>query len=122
MFVSAARHDREITALLEEMNRLRRQRDAAREERDAFKTAAKTAARQFNEADDDRKKLSGAEAARRIALAAVRGNLLIEGGYATPAAVPVLALRDRDLARGLADRLALLQAINMRCTCGGGAR
>jgi hypothetical protein len=119
MFITAARHDREMAAVLAENNRLRKQRDDARKECDAFKAAAKTAARQLNEADGDVQKLAAAEATRRMALATVRGNRLIEGGYATPAAPSVLALRDRDLARGLADRLAHLTAINMRCTCGG---
>lgn len=120
ILMSRARHEREMAGLRAETERLRKKCDQAIGERDAFKAAAETAARQFTAADDQRQQLAEADA-RREALAIVRGERLIEGGYATPTPLTVGARRDRERAQRLDSRLAELEVINARCTCGGAA-
>lgn len=120
ILISRARHEREMASLRAKTAQLRKKLDQAIDERDAFKAAAKTAAQQFTTADDQRQQLADAEV-RREALATVRGERLIEGGYPTPTPLTIRARRDRERAHKLDGRLAELEAINARCTCGGAA-
>ena len=96
-------HRREVLALHAVIARLRDERDKARDERNAFKAAARTASRQYTEADHERQQL-------------------IEGGPAKQAGHPdEELLRARGQARALEEQLADLQTINERCICGGSA-
>lgn len=121
IFMSTARHEAEMNALHSQVVRLRDERDAAIEERDAFKAAAKTSATHFVQADAANGQFVAAEQ-RREALDVVKGKRLIEGGRtgATPSPL-TLAARDNARARGLQDQLDQLQAAVLRCTCGGAA-
>jgi hypothetical protein len=121
MLISRARYERDMAGLRAETARLRKERDTALEERDAFKVAAKTSATHFVQADAANGQLVAAEQ-RREALDVVKGKRLIEGGRtgATPSPL-TLAARDNARARGLQDRLDELQAAVLRCTCGGAA-
>lgn len=119
-FITTRRYRQDTDALRAETARLRRERDAALEERDAFKTSARTAAEKFTAADAARQQLVRA-AQRGPSPALDLGNELIEGGRTGLAVDPVsVAARERDRARALEQRLAELQAANERCTCGGG--
>ncbi|MFE9936366.1 hypothetical protein [Streptomyces hirsutus] len=94
--ITIRRHRAELLAARAENNRLRDERDAAAAERDAFKEAARTAARIVDQ-----------------------GPVLAEGcrpGKKTPLTVQLL--RSREQARALDKRLAELEVINRRCTCG----
>ncbi|ODA69247.1 hypothetical protein [Streptomyces sp. AVP053U2] len=91
------RLEQELLAAHAENTRLRDERDTALEERDAFKTAAQTAAR-----------IAG------------QSEVYAEGGRPgkqTPLTVDLA--RSREQARALDKRLAELEVINQRCTCGG---
>ena len=92
------RLERELLAAHAETARVRAERDAALDERDAFKAAARSAARIAGQAD-----------------------VYAEGGRpgGTPTPLHLQLLRSRDQARALDKRLAELEAINQRCTCGG---
>ena len=93
------RRTRELLAAHAETTRVRAERDAALDERDAFKEAAKTAARIVDQ-----------------------GEIYAEGGRPGRRTPLTLELaRARDHARVLDKRLAELEAINRRCTCGGTA-
>lgn len=119
--ITTTRRLRQETAALRAENaRLLGERDTAREQRDEFKAAAQTAAEKFNAADAARQQLL--RAARRGPSPALDlGDDLIEGGRTGVAADPVtVALRERDRAKALEQQLANLQAVNERCTCGGG--
>jgi hypothetical protein len=121
ILILRTRHEAEMAGLRAQVERLRKERDTALEERDAFQTAAKTSAEHFVQADADKSQLVAAEQ-RREALAVVKGELLIEGGRTgTPASALTLAARDNQRARQLQDRLDQLQAAVLRCTCGGAA-
>jgi hypothetical protein len=54
-----SRHDAELAAAKAEADRQRACRDRITEERDAYRAAAKTSARQFAEADADNTRLAG---------------------------------------------------------------
>lgn len=91
------RLEQELLAAHAETTRVRAERDTALDERDAFKEAAKTAAR-----------IAG------------QSEVYAEGGRPgrrTPLTVDLA--RSREQARALDKRLAELEAINRRCTCGG---
>jgi hypothetical protein len=109
-FTLTRRHRAELLAAHAETTRMREERDNALSERDAFKASAKAAARIVAETDER----------QRQALAVVTGEALVEGGR-TGRQTPLLVdlIRTRDRARTLEARLAELQAINERCTCGG---
>ena len=97
--VTTRRRDQELLAAHAETTRVRNERDAALDERDAFKAAAKTAARIVSQ-----------------------GDVYAEGGRpgrTTPLTVDLA--RSREQVRALDKRLAELEAINRRCTCGGTA-
>ena len=92
------RLQQELLAAHAETTRVRAERDQALDERDAFKEAAKTAAR-----------IAG------------QGDVYAEGGRPgrhTPLTVDLA--RSREQTRALDQRLAQLEDINPRCTCGGG--
>jgi hypothetical protein len=116
--MSRARHEREASALRAEIDELRVDRDNLKIERDVLKEAAETAAHQV--ATGDEQQTTAAEDCREV-MAGGRGEPLIEGGYATPTPLTLGARRDRERARELDSRLAELEAINRRCTCGGAA-
>jgi hypothetical protein len=121
ILILRTRHEADMAGLRAEAERLRKERDTAVEERDAFRTAAKTSAEHFVQADADKSQLVAAER-RREALAVVKGKRLIEGGRTGTVSSPlVLAARDNQRARQLQDRLDTLQAAVLRCTCGGAA-
>ncbi|MFH9977906.1 hypothetical protein ACH4ND_01335 [Streptomyces sp. NPDC017179] len=110
---------REALILHADIHRLRSERDTARDERDAFKTAAATAARQFADATQPRQQPA---AGRRPAVSLVKSKQLIEGGRSDATLSPLtVAARANARARALEERLAVLQAANMHCTCGGAA-
>ena len=93
------RLEQELLAAHAETTRIRAERDQALDERDAFKEAARTAARIVNS-----------------------GEVYAEGGRPGRRTPLTLELaRARDHARVLDKRLAELEAINRRCTCGGTA-
>ncbi|MFF7949081.1 hypothetical protein [Streptomyces griseorubiginosus] len=104
--MTRARHERDMAGLRAEAERLRKQRDEARDERDAFHSAARAAARQVVEADERRPTGTDGD------------TTLIEGGRSGRPNSPI---SDRDQAKKLAERLAELQAATERCTCGGAA-
>ncbi|MFD6324229.1 hypothetical protein ACFWOL_15465 [Streptomyces sp. NPDC058442] len=109
--ITLRRHRAELLAARAENNRLRAERNTAIDERDAFKEAAKTAARIVDEA-----------AQKQPALAVAAGRALVEGGHTgkqTPLTVQLYRFREQ--ARALDARLAELEVINRRCTCGGTA-
>jgi len=90
------RLEQELLAAHAETTRVRAERDTALDERDAFKAAAQTAARIAGQAD-----------------------VYAEGGRPGKTTPLTLELaRSRDQARALDTRLAQLEAINQRCTCG----
>ncbi|WP_262058568.1 hypothetical protein [Streptomyces sp. STR69] len=112
MLISRARYERDMAGLRAEAARLMKERDTAREERDAFQAAAKTSAEHFVQADADKEQLA----------AAVEGKPLIEGGRTGGlTSLAALAARDHERARGLQKQLDILQAAVLRCTCGGAA-
>jgi hypothetical protein len=92
------RLEAELQAARAETRRVRAERDAALDERDAFKEAARTAARIVQQ-----------------------GDVYAEGGRPgdPPTPLAVQLRRSRDQALALDHRLAELEAINQRCTCGG---
>lgn len=95
-FVTRRQRDRELLAAHAEAARLRNERDTALQERDAFKEAARTADRIVH-----------------------HGDVYAEGGRPGRKTPLTLELaRSRDHARALDKRLAELEAINQRCTCG----
>ena len=97
--VTTRRRDQELLAAHAETTRIRAERDQALDERDAFKEAARTAARIVSQ-----------------------GDVYAEGGRpgrTTPLTVDLA--RSREQVRALDKRLAELEAINRRCTCGGTA-
>ncbi|AQS70883.1 hypothetical protein [Streptomyces pactum] len=57
--ITRRRHERETTALRARLTQAIEQRDDARTERNAFRTAAQTSASQFAEADATNRRLSG---------------------------------------------------------------
>jgi hypothetical protein len=120
ILILRTRHEAEMAGLRAQVERLRKERDTALEERDAFQTAAKTSAEHFVQADADKSQLVAAEQ-RREALAVVKGEVLIEGGTNAPTSPLAAAARDNQRARQLQDRLDQLQAAVLRCTCGGAA-
>lgn len=63
------RHNAEVVVLREVLDEVRAQRDDARRKQNAFRSAARTSARQYAEADTDRLRLQGRidELARRLA-------------------------------------------------------
>ncbi|MFC8985143.1 hypothetical protein [Streptomyces sp. NPDC057115] len=90
------RLEQELLAAHAQTTRVRAERDTAIEERDAFKEAAVTAARIVH-----------------------HGDVYAEGGRPGRRTPLTLELaRSRDHARALDQRLAELEAINQRCTCG----
>lgn len=64
-FVTCRRHDADLAAARDEQDRLRAERNDARTERAAFRTAATVSARQFAEADAANVRLTGRN--RRLA-------------------------------------------------------
>lgn len=120
MLISRARYERDMASLRAEGERLRKERDTAREERAAFKAAAETSAEHFVQADAATEQLVAVEQ-RRGALAVVKGEQLIEGGTNAPTSPLALAARDRQRAAQLQDQLDVLQAAVLRCRCGGAA-
>ena len=98
--VTKRRHDQELLAANAETARVRAERDTALDERDAFKEAAKTAARIVSQ-----------------------GDVYAEGGRpgGPPTPLHLQLRRSREQARALDKQLAHLEAINQRCTCGGTA-
>lgn len=110
ILMSRARHEREVASLRAELAQLTVDRDNIAIERDVIKKAAETAAEQ-----------KPAVMERREVMAGGRGEPLVEGGYATPTPLTIRARRDHERARLLDGRLSELEAINRRCTCGGGA-
>lgn len=100
--ITTRRHQQETDALRAQVSGLRAERDAALEERNAFKSAAKAAAQQFTAVDDRLRLVDGSRAGQPVR---PTGELL----------------RARDHARALEQRLATLQAVNEQCTCGGAA-
>ncbi|WP_112469442.1 hypothetical protein [Streptomyces triticisoli] len=95
--------------------RLRDERDQARDERDAFKTAARTAARMVADATQPRQSVAG----RRLKVSLLKTPArLIEGGHSNTTLSPLtVAAQANARARALEERLATLQTANMRCTC-----
>jgi len=113
------RLQQETDALRAENARLLSERDTARKQRDEFQTAARTSAEKYVAADAAREQL--ARAARYSkSPALVLGDRLIEGGRTgAPINPATVARRERDRARALEQQqLAVLQAVNERCTCG----
>ena len=94
------RHRTELLAAHAETARVRAERDAALDERDAFKEAAKTSARIVSQ-----------------------GDVYAEGGRpgGPPTPLHLQLRRSREQARALDKQLAHLEAINQRCRCGGTA-
>lgn len=58
-FITRRRHEAETAWLHDVIRKLRGERDEARRERDAFRAAAQTGARQFAQADADNRRLAG---------------------------------------------------------------
>ncbi|MET7436609.1 hypothetical protein ACFYQQ_00975 [Streptomyces sp. NPDC005496] len=94
-------HLAELAAAHAETNRLRAERNQAVEEREAFKAASITAARQLSKAD------------------ALKGEPRIEGGLPRRTPLTKLLRESRAHAAALEQRLAEVTAANQRCTCGG---
>ena len=120
ILILRSRHDADMAGLRAQVERLRKERDTALSERNAFKAAAETSATHFVQADAVNEQLVAAER-RREAVAVVKGEVLIEGGTNGPTLPSSVAARDRRRAAQLQDRLDLLQAAVLRCTCGGAA-
>lgn len=103
MLITRARYERDMAGLRAEAARLLKERDTAREERDAFQATAKTSAEHFVQADIEKERL-------------------IEGGRTGAlTSLATLAARDHERALGLQKQLDILQAAVLRCTCGGAA-
>lgn len=107
---------REALALHADIHRLRKERDTARDERDAFKAAATTAARMVADATQPRQQPAPGPRPK-VSLLKTPARL-IEGGHSNTTLSPLtVAAQANARARALEERLATLQTANMRCTC-----
>ncbi|MFF1483092.1 hypothetical protein ACIGZH_01885 [Streptomyces sp. NPDC058319] len=105
--ITRRRHEQELDQATAFVVRLRDERDQAADERDAFKAAALSAARQISDASDARRP--------------------VDGGTHRPASPSAELLRARAQVRALEARLAEFQAASEArdladCTAAGGPR
>jgi chromosome segregation ATPase len=81
MFVSRRKYERDMADMRDQREQLRAQRDMAARDRDAYQAAARTAARQFAEADAANKRLYGRNRTLNERLEASRDALGVDSEY-----------------------------------------